>query len=114
MKRGTIILAKFPFTDLSGSKRRPAIVLSPSSSKDGDFIVAFISSKTDNLSSKYDLLLNISDSGFAQTGLKQNSIIRMDKLATLHTSVISGELGSLPKTRIGELNTKLELALGLR
>ncbi len=28
MKRGTIVLTKFPFTDLSSSKRRPAVIIS--------------------------------------------------------------------------------------
>ena len=38
------MLTKFPFTDLSSSKRRPALVLTEAETGDTDVIVAFISS----------------------------------------------------------------------
>jgi len=40
MKKGDIILVPFPFTDLSGSKNRPALVIADS---ELDVTVAFIS-----------------------------------------------------------------------
>ncbi len=44
MKKGTIVLVKFPFTDLSSAKRRPALVISDQGKTKNDVIVAFISS----------------------------------------------------------------------
>ena len=44
MKRGTVVLTPFPFTDLSGTKVRPAVVVSPSDRPGEDVILAFISS----------------------------------------------------------------------
>jgi mRNA interferase MazF len=43
MKKGDIILIPFPFTNLSGRKLRPALVLAVSPA---DIIVAFITSQT--------------------------------------------------------------------
>ena len=44
MKRGTIVLTKFPFTDLSSDKRRPALIISREDNQKDDVIVAFITS----------------------------------------------------------------------
>ncbi len=43
MKKGTIVLTPFPFTDLAGQKNRPALVLALSR-RGEDVILAFISS----------------------------------------------------------------------
>ncbi len=41
---GSIVLARFPFTDLSGDKRRPALVVSRDSHQRADLVVCFITS----------------------------------------------------------------------
>ena len=41
---GEIVLAAFPFSDLSGSKRRPCVVLAVADTPD-EFVVTFITSK---------------------------------------------------------------------
>jgi len=42
MKRGDIILITVPFSDLTSSKVRPAIVISPEDPSERDFVVALI------------------------------------------------------------------------
>ncbi len=43
-----IVLVPFPFTDLTTSKKRPALVVSPDSYNSGpDVIIAFITSQLD-------------------------------------------------------------------
>ncbi len=46
-KRGDIVLVSFPFTDLSSSKRRPALVVSPDSFNQTlqDIVLAAITSQ---------------------------------------------------------------------
>ena len=41
---GSIVLTRFPFTDLSGAKRRPALVVSCENERRSDLIVCFITS----------------------------------------------------------------------
>lgn len=53
MKKGKIVLVPFPFTDLKGSKIRPAIVLV---NKESDLILAFISTQL-NWKEQSDILI---------------------------------------------------------
>jgi hypothetical protein len=50
MTRGKIVLTPFPFTDLSGGKVRPAVVVSNSLRGGADVILAFISTSFDTAS----------------------------------------------------------------
>jgi len=58
MKRGTIVLTQFPFTDLSSTKRRPAIIVSKVNEDKDDAIVEFISSKIPIEASETDYIIN--------------------------------------------------------
>ena len=115
MKRGKVVLTPFPFTDLTGSKVRPAVIVSADSRRGLDVIIAFISSVFDpaNLQPT-DGLLQSSDPDFPATGLKANSVFKMDKLATVSRAIILGELGDLPPTLQAKLDDKLKLALDLK
>jgi mRNA interferase MazF len=84
LKRGTIILTPFPFTDLTQNKVRPALVVSSDVRKDSDIIIAFISSVTDtNLSTDSSVILKEDDPDFDGTGLKVSSVIRETSLQLL-------------------------------
>ena len=87
---GSIVLTRFPFTDLSGDKRRPALVVSRDNDRRTDLVVCFITSVP---RSGPDMASIAATSG---TGLKVSSVVRFDKLATLDRSVIAGKLGDAP------------------
>ena len=58
MKRGTVVLALLPFTDLTDRKRRPALVVSPETRQGDDLLVAFITSyRGETLAPTRDLLI---------------------------------------------------------
>lgn len=87
MKKGDIILLPFPFPDLSASKLRPAVVLVVSQH---DVVVAFITSQT-----KWNFENTVLLSPSTNNGLKIESFVRLNKLATLDLSLVVGKLGHL-------------------
>jgi mRNA interferase MazF len=87
---GAIALARFPFTDLSGDKRRPVLIVSRDNERRTDVVVCFITSipRTGPDMALIDAT--------PDTGLKIRSTVRFDKLATLDKSVITSRLGTAP------------------
>lgn len=105
-KQGTIVLVPFPFSDLSATKVRPAVVLS--SAKHGeDIIFAFISSGSAR-SENFDIAVKTIDPYFSRTGLKTNSVIRVAKLATLDKKIILGEIGNLGPGHLKQIKISLK------
>lgn len=102
MPKGTVVLVPFPFTDLSGQKVRPALVLS-SSSKEEDCIIAFISSAKPKKVGTFDIFVPVSQ----ENGLKVDSVIKISKLATLQKKIIIGELGTLESGILLSVDKKL-------
>ena len=105
MAKGDIVLITFPFTDLSGSKLRPAVVLADTNL---DLTVCFITTQT-GWQETTDILLTPS----AINGLRKPSLIRTSKMATLDRSLAKGLLGKLSVTEITDLNGKLKVLLQL-
>ena len=84
---GSIVLTRFPFTDPSGPKVRPALVISRDNDKRGDIVLAFITSNTGS----YRDSMPIAPS--RKNGLKVASTVRFDKVAALELRVIVGKIG---------------------
>jgi mRNA interferase MazF len=101
MAKGDIVLITFPFTDLSGTKLRPAVVLADTSL---DLTVCFITTQL-GFQEKTDILLQPSQTN----GLRRQSLIRSSKIATLDKSLAKGLLGRLSQAEIVQLNTNLKL-----
>ena len=101
--KGKIVLIPFPFTDLTSTKLRPALVLYEA---EKDVVVAFISSRTDK-PKPVDISINENNAEFKQTGLKLASIIKLDKVATISKDLIIGEIGEIGPKLKKEVNRKI-------
>jgi mRNA interferase MazF len=112
LSRGDIVLIPFPFTDLSGQKVRPALILSPDPAGE-DVLVAFISSVISSAPEPTEYVLDAAHPAFAQTGLKSASVFKMGKLATLHRSLVLRRLGRTTLELQNALDTVLKRAVGL-
>jgi len=105
MAKGDIVLITFPFTDLTGSKLRPAVILVDTAI---DLTVCFITTQL-QWQETTDVQLMPTDSN----GLKKQSLIRTSKIATLDKTLAKGLLGRLNSQELSDLNNKLKTLLRL-
>jgi mRNA interferase MazF len=105
MAKGDIVLITFPFTDLSGNKLRPAVVLGETTQ---DVTVCFITTQIE-WQEPTDIVLAPNN----DNGLRKLSLIRVGKIATLEKSLIKGLMGRLAPNDIHEINSKLKLVFQL-
>lgn len=109
--RDDVVLVRFPFTDLSGSKLRPALVVGRPLGD--DVILAFVTTRGEAAEARAEHPLAPTDPEFASTGLKAASRIRLNKLATLHRALVRRRLGRIgPRTR-AHVDRSLRYALEL-
>lgn len=93
--KGKIVLVPFPFDDLSSRKVRPALCLTDEIEPYSHVVVAFITSRISAARAATDLVINAGGEGFAETGLKVSSIVRLHHLMTVKSSIILRQLGRL-------------------
>src|SRR3989344_7143699 len=108
MPKGALVLIPFPFTDLSGQKVRPALVLY-APLRGEDCVVVFISSQKEKKGNSFDIPVAASRAN----GLKTDSIIKADKIATLQKKSVLGELGKLERPVLATVDKKLKTLFGL-
>jgi mRNA interferase MazF len=91
-RRGDIVLVSFPFTDLSSSKRRPALVVSPDSFNQAmqDVVLAAITSQ----SAEGDAFTV--EPGDCIDGIPpRKSVVKPAKLFTMHSTLVLKKLCAL-------------------
>lgn len=86
---GAVVLVRFPFSDLSQTKLRPAAVLADVGR--GDFILCQITSKPYGDTSAIEL----DDRAFASGSLRVISYARPSKLFTANQNLITSQVGNL-------------------
>jgi mRNA interferase MazF len=100
MPKGNIVLIPFPFTDLSGNKLRPALILAETPL---NVTVSFITTQL-QWQEPTDILLYPN----LMNGIKKTSLVRLSKLATIDKLLVKGKIGSIAQTQIVDLNQKLK------
>ena len=111
LARNDVVLVNFPFTDSAGDKMRPALIVGRDTQR--DVTVAFITSRTTEFSSSNECVLHQSDPEFRDTGLRTASLVRLDKLATLHRSIVRRRLGRIGQRTQDSIDKALRYCLQL-
>ena len=110
-KPGDIVLVNFPFTDLISSKVRPAIVIA---AKGEDIIIIGIFSKIPDSIHGSWFVIEETSGYFLKTGLKKKSIIKTEKIAVIHNSIVRKTLGTLQEDIFDIVKEKLKEVLQLK
>jgi mRNA interferase MazF len=104
--RGDVILVRYPFSDLSGSKIRPAVVVNaPHISK--DVLILPLTSKTKTLLPGEFVL-----SDWSKAGLNVETAVKRG-VYTVHQNLIVQIVGRLSDSDLKELDNALRLWLGI-
>jgi len=102
-----------PFSDLTSTKVRPALVISPEDASEGDFIVALITTNIHRSLRYSDYAIKVGDKDFRATELRADSVFRMSKLFNLDKALAQRRLGRALPALMKRLEGKLKTALGI-
>ena len=96
---GLVVLVRFPFSDLSSSKLRPAVVLAHAGG--ADWVLCQVTSNPYG----DPAAIALTASSFAPGGLNRDSFARSGKLFTASASIVIREAGALlPKVHRAIVN----------
>ncbi|HUD10132.1 MAG TPA: type II toxin-antitoxin system PemK/MazF family toxin [Candidatus Saccharimonadales bacterium] len=99
---GDVVAVPFPFSDLSGNKLRPAVVLALVEHR--DLILCQVTSK----SSASNKAIKLSSSDFSDGSLPVTSYVRPDKLFTAEETIIQKRKGKLDLRLLHEVLTGVQ------
>jgi mRNA interferase MazF len=99
--KGDVVVLPFPFSNLSSSKRRPALVVAVASSD--DIILAQITSRNFNDCCSIEL----SDNDFVDGGLNITSNIRPNKLFTADVNIVAYKAGNIKLQKMKDVATAI-------
>ncbi len=99
--KGDVVVIPFPYSDLTNSKKRPALVLAESSYN--DIILCQITSQT----TKDAFAIGLSEKDFSEGELIKISNIRPNKLFTADSGIVLYKIGSLKSQKLDEVIDKI-------
>ncbi|MEX2140145.1 MAG: type II toxin-antitoxin system PemK/MazF family toxin [Pirellulales bacterium] len=112
MKRADVVLVDFPYSDGTGSKLRPALVVQ------ADFLNGLINdtvlvsiTRTVRPASQTEALIEISRE--SRSGLRHDSVVTCTNFITMDQALVYRTIGALSKTTMDEVDRRLRTALAL-
>ncbi len=94
---GSVVLVHFPFSDLTSSKKRPAVILAAAGNN--DWVLCQVTSNP--FSDRRAIELN--DDSFSEGSLKVTSFARPAKLFTANVSLMAQKVGTLKDVALNEI-----------
>ncbi len=116
VRRGAVVLVDLPYSDHTGSKVRPALVVQADAwnQRLDDTILALItSSRHRRIGAATQFVVDITTAEGQQTGLRLNSVIQCENLLTYDQGLILRVLGRLSSAAMEQIDACLKAALGI-
>ena len=114
--RGDIVLVSVPFASGKGAKIRPVLVIQSddNNARLMNTIVAGISSNVSRVQfEKTQHLIDVSTVAGQDSGLRFNSAVACEYLATIEQSRILKRLGALPAAEMQSIDACIKASLGI-
>lgn len=108
MKCGDVHLVDYPFTDVTGSKVRPVLVVSNNEFNRGEDAVVVPISSVPDPNDQSSFYISSTDSSFKATGLRQSSSVKWTKPLTISRRVVQRRLGHLANRLLSEVQSKIQ------
>lgn len=112
-QRGDVVLVRFPFTDLTTEKVRPAVVVSSSefNKYSKDLVLIKITSQNSNFENDDELILTEED--IRLSCLQKACKVQVSKIFTLKKDLIIKQCGKLSNGSLNTISRKLAKILQL-
>ncbi len=109
-QRGDVVLIPFPFTDLTATKTRPAVVVSSATYQGvrSELLLGYVSSQIVKATAPVDYILN----DWQAAGLLKPSFVR-PKLAAIEPTLVVHRVGRLSAQDLSEVDRRLRSAMDL-
>jgi mRNA interferase MazF len=105
---GDMVVVPFPYTDLSNSKMRPALIITEIDNN--DYILLQITSQ--RYDDRFSIAINKGD--LSEGYLKFDSFVKFSKIFTGNDEIISKSIGKLNEKKINEIIDNLILMVKMR
>ncbi|MBE9171299.1 type II toxin-antitoxin system PemK/MazF family toxin [Pleurocapsales cyanobacterium LEGE 06147] len=99
--KGDVVVAPFPFSDLSAAKKPPALVVATLTGD--DVILCQITSQA--ATDRY--AISLVDRDFTSGGLRQASNIRPNRIFTADSKILLYRAGAISPTKLREVTAKI-------
>src|SRR3990172_1454801 len=113
LRRGDVLLVRFPFSSGSVAKIRPALVVQNDQNNQRltNVIVVSITTTTHRSGHSTQLFIEVATPAGRQSGLLRDSVIACENIATVDHSLILRKIGTLPPDVMLKVNDCLKAAL---
>ncbi len=115
LKRGDVVIVRFPFASGTGAKVRPALVVQNdrNNARMKNVILVAITTTTFRNQEATQLFIDLTTPAGIQSGLLKNSVVSCENLATVEQSYILRTIGSLPADTMNAIGECIKISLAL-